>query len=110
MFKFKFLGLGIAAVALAAISLVGPAKAVGPSADACESAVITEDQAKGLARDFMSDLGYGTTPFSLLRYKMKSAVCVNGQWRVSLTMSQYNSRARKGVVLVNCHSGKIEEA
>ena len=109
MFKGITLGLGIIAGALVAISLTGPVTAAEQSRDPCDSATVTEDQARGIASTFMSDLGYGKNPFSLLHYRLKKAVCVNGQWRVSLTMSQYNSRAENGVVLVNCHSGKIEE-
>lgn len=75
----------------------------------CDSALISAGRATAIASTFLRDLGYGTGRTSLLRYDVGRATCLHGQWRVSFMLSHFTSRAEKAVVLVNCHSGEIEE-
>lgn len=111
MFKHTSLGLIATAGALVAISLAAPAAAAGPVADACETAVVTKHQARGIAHKFMRAQGYETTLGSLFHYRLGDTVCLDGQWRVGVSLRSTRVYDKtKYVVLVNCHSGEIEEA
>ena len=103
-------GLGLIAV-LAIVGLShSSASANGAfTPDACDSALISAGQATGIASTFLRDMGYGTGRGSIFRFDVRDAVCLHGQWRVSFMLSHFTSRAEKAVVLVNCHSGEIEE-
>ncbi len=85
------------------------------SADPCDSALINAVEARNIARSLMQErgwiqsrsirktLGIGTV------FHIKNTNCVNGQWQVRAILREGLSPSRKAVVLINCHSGEMEE-
>ncbi len=111
--RARALRLGLGLIAVFAIVGLSNSSASANDAfrpDACDSALISAGQAKGIASAFLRDMGYGSGRTALLRYDARRAICLHGQWRVSFKLSHAASRAEKAVVLVNCHSGEIEES
>lgn len=100
-----------ALAAVLALPLLSPADAEAQQAtDPCLSALVSLEQAKGIAGSFLREQGYGTRSTRLLRFGIRDAECLNGKWRVSLDLSHGRSRSQRAVVLVNCHTGAIEDA
>ena len=61
----------------------------------------------------MGELGYSLNTAASYAYRIREADCVNGRWRVSLSFRPDQNRLylwKPGVVLVNCHTGEIEQA
>ncbi len=94
---------------LAIAALSGAAAQEQTTADPCDSAVIDAMQAEGIATTYLRDMGFDTRPTALTRFGVRGVICRNGQWRVSVNLSQAQSRAERAVVLVNCHTGAIED-
>ena len=101
---------------LGAIFLFSASAAVAEqvAADPCDSALINEKEAKGTASSLMQELGWdrsGSFRSSATgtRFRIGEANCVNGQWRVSVTLNRGKAPSVAAVVLINCHSGEIEE-
>jgi hypothetical protein len=108
-------GASLVAV-LSGICLFSASAAVAEqvAADPCDSALISEEQAKGTASSLMQELGWdrsGSFRSSAMgtRFRIGEANCVSGQWRVSVTLSRGKAPSMAAVVLINCHSGEIEE-
>lgn len=94
---------------LVAAALSGAAAQDQAAADPCDTAVVDATQARGIASSYLRDMGYDSRATALTRFGVRGVMCRNGQWRVSVNLSQAQSRAERAVVLVNCHSGAIEE-
>lgn len=94
---------------LVAAALSGAMAQDQAAADPCDTAVIDATQARGIAISYLRNMGFDSFPTSLTRYSIREVSCRNGQWRVSVNLSQAQSRAERAVVLVNCHTGAIEE-
>ena len=82
------------------------------TADPCNEAVVTEQEAKKVANSFLQEQGWATwvEDTTMTRFRIREANCVNGQWRVGVTFSRRVGYldGKKGVVLINCHDGAIE--
>ena len=108
-------GLRFGTSLIAILGIVGllsasAAAAEQVAADPCDSALVNEKEAKRIASSFMQDLGYTRSDtIAGTRFRIREANCVNGQWRVRASLSAGFSPDRETVVLVNCHSGEIEE-
>ncbi len=79
----------------------------------CANAMIDADEAKQIAAAYLRDLGYDNYPpgaDALSRHFMlRDSSCVNGQWRVHVDLGPHASIPDKGVVLVNCRTGEVED-
>jgi hypothetical protein len=82
------------------------------TADPCNEAVVTEQEARSAANSFLQEQGWAwwVKDTATTRFRIRKANCVNGQWRVGVTFSRRVDylNGSKGVVLINCHSGAIE--
>ena len=85
------------------------------TADPCNEAVVTEQEAKNLASSFLREQGWARwlefRSTATTRFHIREANCLNGQWRVSVIFNKRvdSLHGKQGVVLINCHSGEIEE-
>jgi len=83
--------------------------------DPCDSALINKQEAKEIASSFMQEQGWERwsqfRATATTRFRIREANCLNGQWRVRVAFSRRtgSSHIRRGVVLINCHRGVIEE-
>ena len=76
----------------------------------CAKAVITADEAKDIASDYMTDLGYNEhVGGSVWHFTLQEASCVNGQWRINVDLGPHISLKEKAMVLVNCQTGEVED-
>ena len=112
------LRLGVSLIAvLGAISLFSASATAAEqvTADPCDSALINQQEAKEIASSFMQQQGWARwiqfRATATTRFQIREANCLNGQWRVSVAFSRRigSSHSRRGVVLINCHRGVIEE-
>lgn len=94
---------------LAAAAMSGAAAQDQAAMDPCDTAVVDATQARGIATSYLRDMGFDNRPTALTRFGVRGVICRNGQWRVSVNLSQAQSRAEHAVVLINCHTGAIED-
>jgi hypothetical protein len=76
----------------------------------CANAVVTSDEAKEIASDYMKDLGYNEhVGGSIWHFSLQEANCVNGQWRIHVDLGPHIALKDKAMVLVNCQTGEVED-
>lgn len=79
----------------------------------CAKAMIDAEKAKRIAAAYLRDLGYDNYPPGAdalsWHFALRDSNCVNGQWRVHVDLGPHASTRDKGVVLVNCRTGEVEE-
>ena len=110
-------GLRLGVSLIAVLGTIGVSSSLATAAeqvtaDPCNEAVVTEQEARSLANSFLQEQGWTkwVNDTQSTRFRIREANCVNGQWRVGVTFSGRVDylNGRKGVVLINCHSGAIE--
>ena len=76
----------------------------------CANSVVTSDEAKEIASDYMTELGYNEhVGGSVWHFTLQEANCVNGQWRIDVDLGPHIALKEKAMVLVNCQTGEIED-
>ena len=102
--------LSLALTALFAFLLAEPANAAAAEPAACDNPLVSESKAKNIARTQLIEMGF-TAPFTSSKtFRIGSAVCENGRWRIKLRIGVDSSVPNQtAYMVVNCDTGALEE-
>lgn len=114
--RMKFIVPAIIALGtVVAVPLAAPA-ATAETEDPCATAVYSERQARKIVRGHLRELGYRSSTSGRHRvlpptYRIKDVTCRDGKWRVAVVLRESRSEPlSQDVVLVNCHTGAVEQS
>ena len=102
--------LSLAFMALFALLLAEPANTAAAEPAACDNPPVSESKAKNIARTHLVEMGF-TAPFTSNKtFRIGSAVCENGRWRIKLRIGVDSSVPNQtAYMVVNCDTGALEE-